>query len=86
VTVRDQCSQEVRNKLETSNNWGCIQWEQLLHDLITKIERIYMEFDDHKQKIFNLVQALKTLYSCTHREKRRVWRNTKKTLKASWTW
>jgi hypothetical protein len=37
-TVWDQCSQEVRDKLEASNNWDCIQKEQLLHDLITKIE------------------------------------------------
>jgi hypothetical protein len=65
TTIWDQCSQEVRDKLEASNNWDRIQWEQSLHNLIAKIERIYISFDDHKQEIFNLVQALKTLFPHT---------------------
>jgi hypothetical protein len=36
-----------------------MQQEQLLHDLICKIERICLGFNDHKQEVFNLVQALK---------------------------
>jgi hypothetical protein len=62
ATIWDQCSQEVRNKLEASNNWHQIQWEQSLHNLIVKIERICIGFDNYKQEMFNLVQALKTLF------------------------
>jgi hypothetical protein len=62
ATIWDQCSQEVRNKLEVSNNWDHIQWEQSLHDLIVKIGRICIGFNDHKQEVFNLLQALKTLF------------------------
>jgi hypothetical protein len=72
VTVWDQCSQEVRDKLETSNNWDCIQKKQLLHNLITKIDQICVGFYDHKQEIFNLVQALKTLFLYTQGEKESV--------------
>ena len=62
TTVWDQCSKKVHDKLEARDDWDCIQREQLLHDLITKIERICVGFDDHQQEIFNLVQALKTLF------------------------
>jgi hypothetical protein len=34
-----------------------------------KVERICVGFDDHKQEVFNLVQALKTLYLYTQGEK-----------------
>ena len=72
VTVYDQCSLEVRDKLEASDEWDRIQREQLLHDLISKIERICVGFDDHKQEVFNLVQALKTLFLYTQTEKESV--------------
>ena len=72
ATVWDQCSLEVRNKLEASNNWERTQREQSLHKLISKIERICMGFDDHKQEIFNLVQALKTLFLYTQTNKETV--------------
>ena len=72
TTVWDQCSQEVRDKLETSDDWERTQREQSLHDLISKIERICVGFDDHKQEIFNLVQALKTLFLYTQTEKETV--------------
>jgi hypothetical protein len=36
--------------------------DQALHELISKIERIRVGFDDHKQEVFNLVLALKTLF------------------------
>jgi hypothetical protein len=65
ATVWDQCSQEVRDNLEASNNWDCIQREQSLHDLITKIEQICVGFNNHKQEIFNLVQSSKTLFLYT---------------------
>jgi hypothetical protein len=38
ATVWDQCSQEVWDKLEASNDWDRIQKEQLLHNLIAKIK------------------------------------------------
>ena len=72
ATVYDQCSLEVRDKLEASDEWDRIQREQLLHDLISKIERICIGFDDHKQEVFNLVQALKTLFLYTQTEKESV--------------
>ncbi len=47
-----------------------MQRDQSLHKLISKIERICVGFDDHKQEVFNLVQALKTLflYSLSNKE------------------
>ena len=72
TTVYDQCSLEVRDKLEASNEWDRVQREQLLHDLISKIERICIGFDDHKQEVFNLVQAVKTLFLYTQTEKESV--------------
>jgi hypothetical protein len=72
VTVYDQCSLEVRDKLEASNDWDRVQREQLLHDLISKIKRTCVGFDDHKQEVFNLVQALKTLFLYTQTEKESI--------------
>ena len=68
----DQCSLEVRNELEASDDWERTQREQSLHELISKIERICVGFDDHKQEIFNLVQALKTLFLYTQTNKETV--------------
>ena len=42
---------------------------QSLHELITKIEKICVGFDNHKQKVFNLVQSLKTLILYTQSDK-----------------
>ena len=72
ATVWDQCSQEVRDKLEASNDWERTQREQSLHDLIGKIKGICVGFDDHKQEIFNLVQVLKTLFLYTQTDKETV--------------
>ncbi len=38
ATVWDQCSQEVRKKLENSKDWDRVQREESLHKLISKIE------------------------------------------------
>jgi hypothetical protein len=65
ATVYAQCSQGVRDKLEASKDWETIQQEQSLHDLISQVERICVRFDNHKQDIFNLVQALKMLFLYT---------------------
>jgi hypothetical protein len=72
ATVYNQCSLEVRDKLEASDEWNKVQREQSLHDLISKIDRICVGFDDHKQEVFNLVQALKTLFLYTQTEKESV--------------
>ena len=47
ATVYNQCSQEVRDKLESTNDWDKTQKEQLLEELIRKIKRICIGFDDH---------------------------------------
>ena len=44
----------------------------MLHKLILKIERICVGFNDHKQEVFILVQALKTLFLYTQGEKKMV--------------
>ena len=62
VTVYDQCSREVRDKLKGTDDWESIQKDQLLHKLINKIERICMGFNDHRQEVFKLVQELKMLF------------------------
>ncbi len=41
----------------------------MLHELIQKIEQVCMGFDDHKQEVFNLVQALKMPFLYTQGEK-----------------
>ncbi len=69
ATVYDQCSQEVRDKLEATEDWERTQRNQSLHELIQKIERICVGFNDHKQEVFNLVQAIKTLFLFTQGEK-----------------
>ncbi len=44
------------------NNWEKTHNELSLYNLIQKIEQVCMGFDNHKQKVFNLVQAFKTLF------------------------
>ncbi len=41
----------------------------MLHDLINKIERTCIGIDNHKQEVFNLVQALKTLFLYSQNDK-----------------
>ena len=53
-------------------NWEAMQKEQSLHELILKVERICAAFDDHKQEVFNLVQAFKTLFLYTQGKKEMV--------------
>jgi hypothetical protein len=43
ATVYGQCSQEVRDKLKASKDWETIQQEQLLHDLISQVEKICLD-------------------------------------------
>jgi hypothetical protein len=72
LTVYEQCSREVKEKLKNTKNWEAIQREQCLHSLIQKIECICVGFDNHKQDVFNLVQALKALFLSTQLEKELV--------------
>ncbi len=69
ATVYDQCSQEVRIKLEATDDWDKMQRDQSLHELIQKIECICVRFDNHKQEVFNLVQALRMLFLFMQGEK-----------------
>jgi hypothetical protein len=69
ATVYDQCSQEVRDKLEATDDWERTQRNQSLHELIQKIERICVGFNNHKQEVFNLVQALTMLFLFMQGEK-----------------
>jgi len=70
--VYAQCSQGVRDKLKASKDWSTIEQEQSLHDLVTQVEKISVGFNDHKQDVFNLVQALKTLFLYAQGEKESV--------------
>jgi len=65
ATVYDQCSQEVRDKLKATRDWEALQATQSLDELIKRIKKICVGFDDHKQLVFNLVQSLKTLFLYT---------------------
>ena len=69
ATLYDQCYQEVRDKLESFDGWDTVQNDQSLHQLILKIEWICVGFDDHKQEVYNLVQAMKTLFLYTQTDK-----------------
>jgi hypothetical protein len=69
ATVYGQCLQQVRDKLKSTENWEVTQKEQSLHDLILKVEKICVGFDNHKQEVFNLVQALRALFLYTQNEK-----------------
>ena len=68
--VYAQCLQGVRDKLKASKDWETVEQEQSLHDLISQVERTCVEFNDHKQDVFNLVQALKTLFLYTQGDKK----------------
>jgi hypothetical protein len=50
ATVYGQCSQEVKDKLEGSDDWERIQSKQLLHEMIQKIKRICVSFETTNRK------------------------------------
>ena len=58
--------------MESSDGWDTVQNNQSLHQLTVKIERICVGFDDHKQEVYNLVQAMKTLFLNTQTDKELV--------------
>ncbi len=67
-----QCLQQVRDKLKSTKNWEVTEKEQLLHVLVLEVEKICVGFDDHKQEVFNLVQALRALFLYTQNKKNTV--------------
>jgi hypothetical protein len=48
TTLYGQCSQDVQDKLKSTENWEATQKNQSLHELIEKIEKICVGIDDHK--------------------------------------
>ena len=70
--VYDQCSQEVRDKLKATKDWDVVQSEQSLHELVRRIKKICVRFNDHKQSVFNLVQSLKMLFLYSQSENETV--------------
>ena len=52
ATVYDQCSQEVRDKLKATRDWETLRATQSLDELIRRIEKICVGFNDHKQSVF----------------------------------
>jgi hypothetical protein len=72
ATMYDQCSQEVRDKLKATRDWETLQATQSFDELIRRMEKICVGFDDHKQSVFNLVQSLKTLFLHSQSEKETV--------------
>ncbi len=70
--VYNQCSQEVRGKLKATKDWDVVQSEQSLHELVRRIKKICVGFNDHKQSAFNLVQLLKTLFLYSQSENETV--------------
>ena len=58
--------------MESSEGWETVQNDQSVHQLILKIERICVGFDDHKQEVYNLVQTMKTLFLYTQTDKESV--------------
>jgi hypothetical protein len=69
ATVYDQYSKDVQEKLKSTENWETTVRTQSLHKLIQTIERICVQFDDHNQEVFNLVQVLKALFLYTQGER-----------------
>jgi hypothetical protein len=70
TTVYKQCLQDIKEKLESTEDWEATLKNQSLYDLIQKIECICMGFDGHKQEVFILVQALKVQFLYSQSKKR----------------
>jgi hypothetical protein len=72
IMVYGQCLDDMKEKLEASRDWERIQSKQSLHELIQKIKRVCVGFNDCKQEVFNLVQVLKMLFLYTQNKKHGV--------------
>ena len=66
----------MRDKLEVGDEWDRVQREQSLYDLISKMRGSVLDLTITKQEVFNLVQALKTLFLYTQTEKECVYEYT----------
>ncbi len=55
----EQCLQDFKETLESTEDWEVMLKSQLLHNLIQKIEYICLGFDDHKQEVLNLVHPVR---------------------------
>ena len=60
--VYDQCSEAVKSRLETTENWETIEDDQSLHLLIKAIQKICVGHDDTNQDMYNVVQACKNMF------------------------
>ena len=60
--VYDQCSQEIKDKLQFEQGWEVVERDQSTHQLFGRIERIATGFEEHKQETYNLVQSMRRLY------------------------
>ena len=72
ATLYNQSSEQVKTKLEATNRWENTQNNQLLHELVAKIDHICVGFDNHKEEVFNLAQAPKSLMIYSQGEKETV--------------
>jgi hypothetical protein len=68
----EQCLQDIKEKLKLTEDWEVALKNQSLHDLIQNLKHICIGFDDHKQEVFNLVQALRALFLYTQSKKETV--------------
>jgi hypothetical protein len=57
ATVYDQCLQEVKDKLEATDDWEATQRDQSLHKLINKIKWICVGFNNHRQEVLTLSRS-----------------------------
>ena len=69
ATLYNQCSEQVKTKLEATNGWEGTQNEQLLHKSILRIVSICVGSGNHKQEVYNLVQSMKSLMLYSQGEK-----------------
>ena len=58
----------------------------MLHEIINNIDRICVGFVDHKQDVFNLVQALKTLFLYLQSDKKTLSNMDKTSARSGKRW
>ena len=62
AVVYDQCSEAVKSRLETTDDWTNIECDQSLHELINAMQKICVGHDDTNQDMYNVVQACKNMF------------------------
>jgi hypothetical protein len=58
----DQCSEEVKDKIKAAANFEEIDRQKQVHRLIQVIQRVCMGFEDHRQGVYGMVQAMQKLF------------------------